>query len=1813
MAFSQGLGNLFEQDDATFDFNLQFEQLFFSIVPSVLFIISSLWRVIYQARKPAIVHAPTTQWIKLGAIGVYFVLELSLLILSQAWYLRVTVLFIAASALKLASALFMMVLSLVDHNKSPRPSILLNSYLLLTLLLNAAQARTLFLSSSYRPETTYSSIFTVAVALKIGIFVLEARQKSRWVTWDMKERSPEETSGILSLGVFFWLNRLFLAGYSKVLKIKDLYPLDSSLDAKLIHERFSTNMNYEKLKGDEFGLVKALIRTLYINLLLPIPPRLAMLGFTLAQPFFTQSLLEYLSAPNRNPNYGYFHRRTLAMTRSILISETYLKATRARIGEKDDNAAVTLMSTDIERINIGFLSLHETWASVIQVALASWLLYGQLGAAFAAPIVTVVVCFLGLLILMKFTGDSQRSWMAGNQKRVGLTTTVISSMKNLKISGLSTIVGDHVQALRVSELVAGARYRKITVVAAVFAYVPLLVSPPLTFAFAQKTLDVPTIFTSLSYLLLLTNPLSMLFQNIPQLVSGLACLGRIQAFLECETRRDFRSVATDLHRHLEVAPVLSKPSAEVTVETQLPVVIRNGGFGWEAGKFVLRNINTQISKSTLTIIVGSVGSEKSTICKALLGEIPFSEGGVTLSTRFPHVGFCDQTAFLSNGTIRDNVVGYSAFDELRYSDVIQATALSYDLATLPQNDMTNVGSDGITLSGGQKKRVALARALYLQSDLLVLDDVFSGLDADTEEQVFRQVFGPNGLLRRRGTTVALSTHSTRHLPAADYIIALGDGTIIEQGTFNELMTHNGYVRRLGVQSGSESETLAEMAPSRKHDLTAELPCHSLTNSALATEEETLRQTGDTTMYKHYFKSMGFFLAGCSFFFAALWGFFRNFPTVWLTYWTNDVYSEHPVHSYAYYAGIYALFQVLAAISLLLLGISIFIISIRRAGANVHQDALRTLIRAPLSFFTTTDTGVVTNLFSQDLNLIDTELPNALLSTLFCIFQAIGQAAVMLTSSPYLAISYPFIAALLYIVQRFYLRTSRQLRLLDLESKSPLYTHFIETVKGIVTLRAFGYVTEDIQKNARLINTSQRSAYLLVMIQQWLNLVLDLIVAVIAAILTALAVNLHSTSGLTGASLVTLMSFGDSLSGIVIFFTRLKTSIGAIYRLRKFSESVQPEDRTDEDLVLPEDWPRKANEPPNLALRDINVTIGSGEKVAICGRTGSGKSSLIALLLKLLDPVSGSQDSVIIDNAPPRRISRPMLRQRIFAVPQEAVFLPDESTFRANLDPTDVATIDECETVLEKVNFLQFVQDRGGLDSPMSAGTLSAGQKQLMSLGRALLRRRGRAKHLLGTGSSGVEGGILLLDEVSSSVDHETERIMQDTIRGEFKSYTIIAVSHRLDMIMDFDRVVVMDKGEVVEIGNPMALAAQEGTRFRDVVRVAPDELVFVTPQAASDIYASHTKNLEHFPKTDFFIFGLEDNGLNWEMDPVKHRKDSKQLSPAFSLKSIRAKERIVHEYIDDFIDKLNIHGGKSEGIDLKILMLMTPWADWLAMDISAYLAYSREMNNLRDMKTAPFLDQLWVVNFFVMANQVFKRFPFLSPLKFLCIPPSAIASFPRLERINREEVEVRIRNRGKREYVDHFEQLLPAGAPLPSKKEEKHIEVTLGHLMIAGSEFKSYGDITPEALTNLPVLHASLTESLRYTVLAGHGLPRTSPRATVTVQFAHFAFTRKRRYFHEPDKYRPQRWLPRNHPRWDSAFENDALQEFFPFSQGPRSCIGMPLAWRVTKLFVAKVLWSFNIEAIAGQSMVFDRDFKIYGMWEKPSFRVRFLPVIRDK
>jgi hypothetical protein len=218
---------------------------------------------------------------------------------------HVTSMFLAASALKLVSALLMVTLSVVDHSRSPRPSVLLSVYLSVTLLLDVAQVRTLYLSSEGQPELIYSGLFSATIAMKVATLLLEAKQKSAWVQWNEKEHSPEETSGIFSLGVFSWLNSLFKLGYGKILATEDLYPLDSAINAKLLHDKFSENMDYSILRSDKYGLVKVLLRTLTVPLLLPIPPRLALLGFTLCQPFFLERLVNYLSEPEKDVNVGY--------------------------------------------------------------------------------------------------------------------------------------------------------------------------------------------------------------------------------------------------------------------------------------------------------------------------------------------------------------------------------------------------------------------------------------------------------------------------------------------------------------------------------------------------------------------------------------------------------------------------------------------------------------------------------------------------------------------------------------------------------------------------------------------------------------------------------------------------------------------------------------------------------------------------------------------------------------------------------------------------------------------------------------------------------------------------------------------------------------------------------------------------------------------------------------------------------------------------------------------------------------------------------------------------------------------------------------------------------------------------------------------------------------------------------------------------------------------------------------------------------------------------------------------------------------------
>lgn len=400
----------------------------------------------------------------------------------------------------------------------------------------------------------------------------------------------------------------------------------------------------------------------------------------------------------------------------------------------------------------------------------------------------------------------------------------------------------------------------------------------------------------------------------------------------------------------------------------------------------------------------------------------------------------------------------------------------------------------------------------------------------------------------------------------------------------------------------------------------------------------------------------------------------------------------------------------------------------------------------------------------------------------------------------------FLLFVLYCLQKFYLRTSRQLRFMELESQAPLLTHVSETLSGVTTIRAFGWQTRIHRKCIELLDRSQRPYYLMLCTQRWLALVLDLTTAAMAIIVVAMAMSLRdtATAGSVGVSLLTILSFNTQLSRLVIAWTTLETALGAIARCMNFERTTASEDLPGEDAALPSAWPASGSlELDNLdarynsdgedVLKGISVSIEAGEKVGICGRSGSGKPSLLLTLLRLLDNRSGT---MVLDSVDLATVPRQTIRSRITALPQEAIIVP--GTLRDNIDPLARSTVEMIKSALNRVGLLDLVEQRGGLDADMKVLGLSKGQMQLFAVARALLRK----------------SKLLVVDEMTSSVDAVTEEMLVSAIKEEFADSTVVAVAHRLATIRAFDKVFVMDKGTIVEVGRPDDLLAKEGGYFK---------------------------------------------------------------------------------------------------------------------------------------------------------------------------------------------------------------------------------------------------------------------------------------------------------------------------------------------------------------------------------------------------------------
>ncbi|KAF2713348.1 P-loop containing nucleoside triphosphate hydrolase protein [Pleomassaria siparia CBS 279.74] len=1428
-----------------FDFTLVFEDSMLGLLPhAALLLLAPLRLATLRRRRQRVAKNSHLGFLKMFTSGCYAISAIMLLIIWCEIDVYKTRLSIASASLVSLASLMVVTLSRLEHTRAVKPSHLLQFFLLVLLLCDAVRLRTLFLMDYPASLVMSASIHTFLTALLLLLESLDKRQ----LFSSNRDRMlpPEETIGLFGRRLIWHLNGLFEDGYRKILKPTDLFTIDADLASKERERLFQTVWNHQKKSGKS-PLAWTIYKVLWLDLLLPVIPRIIQMIATLSQPYLITAMINFIQRHNnpdtKNVGYGLIcayalNYSLLAISsswcaqnvarfstklRSCLISLIYEKTLHVTSKDVNLGAATVLMqvNVDVEKVLNGTRYMNELWAAVISTAVALYILYRHLGVSFVAPFLTTLVVTCICMQIGSRMRTRQMDWAVTTQARVTSISYVVGCIKGVRMLGLSETVHGMLTTLRELEVAAHTHVRKLTVwvilisntmfqtttLATYVTYTAVALSKP-----GGLTLNFNVLYGSMSALKLVTSPMMHVLLLIPQIQASLASLTRIQDFLASDSFGE------------EASPVRHIGSSDIGLHQNRKqdsiVEVKDAAFGFDAEKPILFDISLTCQSESLTMVIGKVGSGKSVLLRSLVGEARLLQG--SFDPLPSGTAFCDQTVWLRNVTVRDNIIGEDVFEEAWYNDVLWSCNLTQDLDEMKKGDFTSIGSKGITLSGGQKNRISLARALYARKPILVVDDMLAGLDNTTEKLVFDRVFGRNGLLRRSGATVILATHATYFARHADNIIVLSKGRIIEDGTYQDLVAKKFNFSEMDASPRgitNDADPIETVSSESSPMITARVPN---VDPEEEIEEDDARRAGDRQSLIFFMKSVGILHCLIYFGLCSLATVTTTIQFLWLKWWahSNDTSRAGNIRS-LYMFIIITLVNIFCFLAFIAHWARWFV---PRASLALHAAQLKALMRAKFSYLVSTDTGSITNRFSQDIGLVDSQLQGAWLNFTEGVLIVFSQIAILIVATPLVGVTIPLLGGVSYLIQRVYLRTSRQVRLMDLEAKAPLCTHFLESLAGIVTIRSFGWTTAFRKRNNELLEQSQVPFYLLLQIQNWLTLVVELMVTGLVTSMVGLAVALRSKvdPGYLGLALVAAMDLGFQFRIIILSWTELETSLSAVTRIKQFSnpEIIPHESDDTEKPYPPRSWPTagsvifhslSASYAVNgkTVLNRIDLNIKAGEKVGLCGRTGSGKSSLVATLFGLLHQQGGE---ILIDNIPTTNLSLVVLRSKIIALPQEAFFL--KGTVRHNLAPWITEANVSSVSNAQMKDALEQVQLWGKLSSATEGGSsvldmsldnvddvFSQGERQLFCLARAIL----------------MDGKIVVLDEATSSVDAQTDALMQRVLRTAFADRTIIAIAHRLDTILDFDRVVVMDAGSIAEIGQPAALMHKDGSLFKTLV------------------------------------------------------------------------------------------------------------------------------------------------------------------------------------------------------------------------------------------------------------------------------------------------------------------------------------------------------------------------------------------------------------
>ncbi|KAI2915031.1 hypothetical protein CBS63078_3497 [Aspergillus niger] len=1179
-----------------------------------------------------------------------------------------------------------------------------------------------------------------------------------------------------------------LQGNKRSLKYSDLFGMYDAATAGHYNTRFGQYSRLSQVQGSKAtSLLRALFLTLRIELLIPALPRGVMIAVTLVQPLLLQRILDFVQGEGYsermsvgygligacallygltsvfNAWYAHASNRLALQIRNVLVDAIYSKLLRLPIAKADPGLITTLINVDMEHIIEGARVIHDLWAAVISVGVSLYMIYWKLGLAFLGPLLSTVVLTLLSTLYGDPIGERQIKWLAATDRRVRSTMTLLSHYREVKMLGLAAQYMKELKRLRIVEVHLARKFRRV---------LSLIITTSLVaayggFAIVSRTRDevmtTDTMFTSLALLQISTDPLFMLIQETPLLVSAYKCIQRVQSFLEEHSSMQAKGTLSlqetvDAHGK-DIIELNCKPLPDASVsldgeECGTLIKFHNACYsgGNTEGEVLLSDLTLVIRQGSAVVVAGSIGSGKSSLLKAILGELCFVSG---YSYIRPHLrmAYCAQEPWLLNDTIRNNILGGRAMDSGWYQQVLEAVHLLPDLDSLSERDSTIIGHGGSRLSGGQRQRISLARALK------------------PEQGIIRAVFSPSGLLKSLECTVVLATHSDLCISKSDDVITMDQGRILFRGPSKKTFNTDEMIENRNLENNDNFENLKTASTPTESTTVASVD--SVARSLPDEDESAATAPSDWSIYLFFVRSMcvpGFLV------FVALamaMGAERSFESK--TY-TSVLESSMGTTDRA---------------------LTFLEVSGCRIGQSQNIQTTW-LIIGPVSYVISKGSDSIANRFIQDIMLLDNDLPMAWLNTFTALCAALSETIIVLLSSKYLVISVPFLVGGLWVLQRFYLRTSKQLRLMDIESKAPLSGFVNDTISGLLTVRAFGRIDEFQCQARQLLQTSQAANYMLLSIQVWLKMILDFIVMILAVAVTGLAVGLRSqrSVGFLGLALVNLISLSSTIRYVMTFWVDLETSIGAAARIRQFNISMTPEDdpsnRPEHKAgfangnVAFQDVSAVSGTSGDVILKDVTFSFREGQKVAICGRTGSGKSALLGTLLRLLDIQRGV---VTVGDEPITGFSRDSIRGSFLSLPQKPLLFAN--SVRYNMDPWGRhAESQDFDTYaresLQQVGiwevfeqlYHQSLSDAGadGL-IPKSAldldidtdGSLTPGQQQLFCLARLLCRLRQESSKF----------PVILLDEVTSSVDQETERTMRCLLRNSLQKHTVLEVIHRL--------------------------------------------------------------------------------------------------------------------------------------------------------------------------------------------------------------------------------------------------------------------------------------------------------------------------------------------------------------------------------------------------------------------------------------------------